>query len=147
MSVLSFRCQHRYPDGFRLEVGFDVDHPFTALFGPSGSGKTSVLNMIAGFLRPKRGSIRSWKSRRLGHGTASMSATGKTARGNGFPGCIAVSPSDRGGEPAVWTTSSGRERTFARALSARKRCNFAPTTGTWCPDGNAAARGRAILAQ
>ena len=57
MSVLSFRCQHRYPDGFRLEVGFDVDHPFTALFGPSGSGKTSVLNMIAGFLRPKRGSI------------------------------------------------------------------------------------------
>ena len=58
MSVLSFRCQHRYPAGFRLDVGFDVDHPFTALFGPSGSGKTSILNMIAGFLRPQQGTIR-----------------------------------------------------------------------------------------
>lgn len=30
----------------------------TALFGPSGSGKTSILNMIAGLLRPDRGRIR-----------------------------------------------------------------------------------------
>ena len=58
MSALSFQCQHRYPDGFCLEVAFDVDHPFTAVFGPSGSGKTSVLNMIAGFHRPQHGSIR-----------------------------------------------------------------------------------------
>ena len=58
MSVLSFRCQHGYPAGFHLDVGFDVDHPFTALFGPSGSGKTSILNMIAGFLRPQQGTIR-----------------------------------------------------------------------------------------
>jgi molybdate transport system ATP-binding protein len=58
MSVLSFRCNHAYPAGFRLEVGFDVDRPFTALFGPSGSGKTSILNMIAGFLRPQQGTIR-----------------------------------------------------------------------------------------
>ena len=58
MSVLSFRCNHAYPAGFHLDVGFDVDHPFTALFGPSGSGKTSILNMIAGFLRPQQGTIR-----------------------------------------------------------------------------------------
>jgi molybdate transport system ATP-binding protein len=58
MSVLSFRCRHVYPAGFHLEAQFDVDHPFTALFGPSGSGKTSVLNMIAGFLRPQQGAIR-----------------------------------------------------------------------------------------
>ena len=57
MSVLSFRCQHRYPAGFQLDVGFDIDRPFTALFGPSGSGKTSILNMIAGFLRPQQGTI------------------------------------------------------------------------------------------
>ena len=57
MSVLSFQCQHRYPGGFRLDVAFDVSHRFTALFGPSGSGKTSVLNMIAGFLRPHQGTI------------------------------------------------------------------------------------------
>jgi molybdate transport system ATP-binding protein len=58
MSVLRFQCQHRYPGGFRLDAAFDVDHRFTALFGPSGSGKTSILNMIAGFLRPQQGTIR-----------------------------------------------------------------------------------------
>ncbi len=58
MSVLSFQCQHVYPAGFHLDAGFEVARSFTALFGPSGSGKTSVLNMIAGFLRPQQGSIR-----------------------------------------------------------------------------------------
>ena len=30
----------------------------TVLFGPSGAGKTSVLNMIAGLIRPERGHVR-----------------------------------------------------------------------------------------
>ena len=30
----------------------------TALFGPSGVGKTSILNMVAGLIRPDRGHIR-----------------------------------------------------------------------------------------
>ncbi|MEG3088153.1 ATP-binding cassette domain-containing protein [Sphingomonas sp. PB4P5] len=30
----------------------------TILFGPSGAGKTSVLNMVAGLLRPDRGTVR-----------------------------------------------------------------------------------------
>lgn len=33
------------------------DGGVTALFGPSGAGKTSVLNMVAGLLRPDRGRI------------------------------------------------------------------------------------------
>jgi molybdate transport system ATP-binding protein len=38
----------------RLEAGEGL----TVRFGPSGAGKTSVLNMVAGLLRPDRGHIR-----------------------------------------------------------------------------------------
>lgn len=37
---------------------FAVGAGLTVLFGPSGAGKTSVLNMVAGLLRPARGHIR-----------------------------------------------------------------------------------------
>lgn len=42
---------------FLLKVAFTATTGLTALFGPSGAGKTSVLNVIAGVLRPKRGRI------------------------------------------------------------------------------------------
>lgn len=38
----------------RVETGEGL----TVLFGPSGAGKTSVLNMVAGLLRPDRGHVR-----------------------------------------------------------------------------------------
>jgi molybdate transport system ATP-binding protein len=38
----------------RMEAGEGL----TVLFGPSGAGKTSVLNMVAGLLRPDRGHVR-----------------------------------------------------------------------------------------
>lgn len=40
-----------------IRAGFSVPGGLTALFGPSGAGKTSVLNMIAGLLRPDAGRI------------------------------------------------------------------------------------------
>ena len=43
---------------FRLDVRFDADAPIVGLFGRSGSGKTSVVNAIAGIVRPSRGTIR-----------------------------------------------------------------------------------------
>ena len=58
MSVLSFRCRHRYAHGFELDIAFELVHRFTSLFGPSGSGKTSVLSVIAGLLRPRQGQVR-----------------------------------------------------------------------------------------
>jgi molybdate transport system ATP-binding protein len=43
---------------FSLDMWFFASgRTITALFGPSGSGKTSVVNMIAGLLRPDRGRI------------------------------------------------------------------------------------------
>jgi molybdate transport system ATP-binding protein len=57
VSQLSFRCRHRHPGGFQLDVAFDTDRRVTALFGPSGSGKTSVLMLIAGLYSPDSGVI------------------------------------------------------------------------------------------
>jgi molybdate transport system ATP-binding protein len=42
---------------FTLTARFEAPGGATALFGPSGAGKTSVINMIAGLLRPARGRI------------------------------------------------------------------------------------------
>jgi molybdate transport system ATP-binding protein len=42
---------------FRLAASFVVGEGVTALFGRSGAGKTSVINAIAGILRPDRGRI------------------------------------------------------------------------------------------
>jgi molybdate transport system ATP-binding protein len=42
---------------FKLNVKFQAAGGASALFGPSGAGKTSVVNMIAGLLKPDRGSI------------------------------------------------------------------------------------------
>ncbi|MDO6413519.1 ATP-binding cassette domain-containing protein [Sphingomonas sp. BIUV-7] len=40
-----------------IRLAFSSGPGLTALFGPSGCGKTSVLNMVAGLLRPDRGRI------------------------------------------------------------------------------------------
>jgi molybdate transport system ATP-binding protein len=43
---------------FSLEASFESEGRVTGLFGASGAGKTSLVNMIAGLLRPDRGTIR-----------------------------------------------------------------------------------------
>jgi len=40
-----------------VEAAFASEGGVTALFGPSGAGKTSLINMIAGLLKPDRGRI------------------------------------------------------------------------------------------
>lgn len=43
--------------GFSLDVAFAAGAGLTALFGRSGSGKTTVIDLIAGLVRPDRGRI------------------------------------------------------------------------------------------
>ena len=42
---------------FSIAARFETAGGVTALFGPSGAGKTTVVNMIAGLVRPGRGRI------------------------------------------------------------------------------------------
>jgi len=42
---------------FSLAATFESEGRVTGLFGSSGAGKTSLINMIAGLLRPDRGNI------------------------------------------------------------------------------------------
>lgn len=57
MGILQFDCRFQYPGGFTLQLAFEAGSSVTALVGPSGCGKTTVLNLIAGLLRPERGRI------------------------------------------------------------------------------------------
>ncbi len=55
--TLEVAIQHRQ-GSFTLDAQFSVDEPgVTALFGPSGAGKSSIVQAIAGLLRPERGRI------------------------------------------------------------------------------------------
>ncbi|WP_315836975.1 molybdenum ABC transporter ATP-binding protein [Bradyrhizobium prioriisuperbiae] len=42
---------------FSIETAFESQGRVTGLFGTSGAGKTSLVNMIAGLLRPDRGTL------------------------------------------------------------------------------------------
>lgn len=54
--MLEVRLSHRFGD-FALDAAFKAPSGVTALFGRSGSGKSTVVNALAGLLRPDRGRI------------------------------------------------------------------------------------------
>ncbi|MBL4918488.1 molybdenum ABC transporter ATP-binding protein [Szabonella alba] len=54
--TLTVDLHHRFGD-FTLDAEFEAPAGVTALFGRSGSGKSSVVNAVAGLLRPDRGRI------------------------------------------------------------------------------------------
>jgi molybdate transport system ATP-binding protein len=54
--MLDVDVEHAF-GAFALAARFTCAGRVTALFGPSGAGKTSLVNAIAGLLRPRRGRI------------------------------------------------------------------------------------------
>ncbi len=55
--MLDVALRHRF-GAFSLDVAFQAPVGVTALFGRSGSGKSSVVNAVAGLLRPDAGRIK-----------------------------------------------------------------------------------------
>jgi molybdate transport system ATP-binding protein len=55
--TLELRLAHAFP-GFRLDLDLSAPPGLTCLFGRSGSGKTTIINAVAGLLRPDRADIR-----------------------------------------------------------------------------------------
>lgn len=84
MNWLEFQARHRHPGGFELDLAFSAERPVVALFGPSGSGKTTVLSLIAGFLNPDQGCIRTGEAGRVLVETSRGVAVPPEARGIGF---------------------------------------------------------------
>ncbi|MGO4127688.1 molybdenum ABC transporter ATP-binding protein [Inquilinus sp. YAF38] len=54
--TLEVEIRHRQ-GAFALDIGFRSEGRLTALFGRSGAGKTSVVNVIAGLVRPQHGRV------------------------------------------------------------------------------------------
>ena len=54
--MLDVEIEHRL-GSFTLDIRFTTGSGLTALFGRSGAGKTSIVNAIAGLIRPQRGHI------------------------------------------------------------------------------------------
>jgi ABC-type sulfate/molybdate transport systems ATPase subunit len=57
MSALIEVDLRRRLEGFDLNAAFRSDARLTALFGKSGAGKTTVINIIAGLIRPDSGRV------------------------------------------------------------------------------------------
>jgi molybdate transport system ATP-binding protein len=53
---LQVSLSHRFP-GLALDIAFEAPPGVTALFGRSGAGKTTVVNAVAGLIRPDRARI------------------------------------------------------------------------------------------
>lgn len=57
IEMIDIQIQKRQ-GAFSLDVGFQTEGTgVTALFGPSGAGKTSIVNMVAGLVKPDAGHI------------------------------------------------------------------------------------------
>lgn len=54
--MIEIQLYHRF-DGFTLDVDVTAPSGVTALFGRSGTGKSTVVNAVAGLLRPERGRV------------------------------------------------------------------------------------------
>ena len=56
MSIVNFTALKKFRD-IEIDISFSSEKKRLVIFGPSGSGKTTVLNILAGFLKPSDGVV------------------------------------------------------------------------------------------
>lgn len=56
--TLSYHTPHNRVDVLNEENLIIKEGEFTVIYGPSGSGKTTILNLIAGFIKPNAGEVK-----------------------------------------------------------------------------------------
>ncbi len=55
--ILEIQLSHQIHRGLALDVSLRLQNEIGVIFGPSGAGKSTLLRLIAGLIRPDRGSI------------------------------------------------------------------------------------------
>ena len=98
--MIEVSIRHEFGD-FALDATFRVERPgITALFGPSGAGKTTLVNAVAGILRPREGRIAVDGRVLFDSAQRHVRSTARTAHADRVPGRAAVSAYERGEQSA-----------------------------------------------
>ena len=54
--TIEIAAQHHFGD-FKLDIAFKTTARIVAITGPSGAGKTTIINVVAGLLKPETGRV------------------------------------------------------------------------------------------
>jgi neutral amino acid transport system ATP-binding protein len=130
-AILEVREVARSFGGVRAIDGasFDVrTGSITALIGPNGAGKSTLFNVVSGFLRPERGSIR-FEGRSIAHAPSHRIArrglvrTFQTPRAltrlSVLDNLLVAAPRHPGERLSAWVVLPGRARAREREARAR----------------------------
>ena len=128
---------------FSLEAAFESQGRVTGLFGASGAGKTSLINMIAGLLRPDRGVIaldgETLDDTVEGHSCAAAPAADRLR----VSGRAAVSASRRAAKSRLRPAHEQPRRGSRAARRASPTCSISAICSTAVPASSPAANASA----
>ena len=108
---------------FSLEASFTSEGRVTGLFGASGAGKTSLINMIAGLLRPDRGVISLDGEILDDTDSARARAAAPPPHRLRVPGRAAVSASQCAAKSRLWAADEPPRRGSRAAHAASPICS------------------------
>ena len=129
--MLSVAVTHRLGD-FTLDAAFESEGGLTALFGRSGAGKTSLVNAIAGLIRPERGRIVVDGAVLTDTATRPLRAGASPPRRLCVSGGAAVPAPQRAAEPALRALVRAKARATGPSAAASSTTSSACSASTIC---------------